>query len=93
MIDGDQPTLHIRCGSDIQTVLRDAGFGGDFLEYADPIHDGPLPDAHLIEARAHMLATRYGLRQGFTEIECLTRLQAAERRASRKQSPNVFGVT
>ena len=86
MIDGDQPTLHIRCGSDIQTALRDAGFGGDFLEYADPVHDGPLPDAHLIEARAHMLATRYGLRQGFTEIECLTRLQAAEQRLSEAAS-------
>jgi hypothetical protein len=32
-LDGDVPTLHIRCVSDIRDKLRTAGFGSDFLEY------------------------------------------------------------
>jgi hypothetical protein len=37
-------TLHIRCGSDIESALKEAGFVGDFLEYADPLCQGPVLD-------------------------------------------------
>ena len=40
--DADLHTLHIRCGSDLQGKLGEAGFGGDFVEFADPFCTGPL---------------------------------------------------
>src|SRR4051812_6590482 len=52
--DGDQKTLHIRCGSDIQAALREAGFAGDFLEHATPYCLGPVvpgPEHHARMAR------------------------------------------
>ncbi|HEY8509256.1 MAG TPA: DUF1835 domain-containing protein [Steroidobacteraceae bacterium] len=52
--DGDMKTLHIRCGSDIQKTLQDAGFVGDFLEHAIPYCMGPVttgPDRHELMAR------------------------------------------
>lgn len=51
-------TLHIRCGSDIREALALGGIPGDYLEFSDPVCQGPLPpgmvdsgDA-LIERRA-----------------------------------------
>lgn len=47
-------TLHVRCGSDIQETLRQAGFQGEFLEHAIPYYGGPLsagPDRHRLMAR------------------------------------------
>jgi hypothetical protein len=83
MIDDDRPTLHIRCGSDIRDTLRTAGFGGDFLEYSDPIHDGPLPDVpDLIAARARVLTNGPGRLMGFSEAQCLAGLLQAEQRLS-----------
>jgi hypothetical protein len=52
--DGEMKTLHIRCGSDIQQTLQDAGFIGDFLEHASPYCMGPVttgPDRHELMAR------------------------------------------
>lgn len=81
MIDSDLSTLHIRCGSDIRDKLRIAGFNGDFLEYADPVHDGPVPDVpDLIEIRAHQLAAGAGQMLGLTEPQILTGLLDAEQR-------------
>jgi hypothetical protein len=37
-------TLHIRCGSDIRDGLSEAGIPGDFLEFADPVCQGPVPE-------------------------------------------------
>lgn len=83
MIDGDFSTLHIRCGSDIRETLCAAGFSGDFLEYADPVHDGPLPDVpDLIAVRAHVLASGPGRLMGFSEADCLAGLRLAEQRLS-----------
>lgn len=83
MIDGDRPTLHIRCGSDIRDTLRSAGFGGDFLEYSDPVHDGPLPEIpDLVAARARILAAGPGQLMGFSEVQCLVGLRQAEQRLS-----------
>jgi hypothetical protein len=55
-------SLHVRCGSDIRSALRDAGFVGGFLEFADPFCQGPvrdLPVAELIEERAAFIASAY----------------------------------
>lgn len=60
--DGDRPTLHLRCGSDIRDGLRLAGFAGDFLEFADPVCQGPVPrDGDLRALRAGFLAQAYGV--------------------------------
>ncbi|WP_158926651.1 DUF1835 domain-containing protein [Acidisphaera sp. S103] len=83
MIDDDRPTLHIRCGSDIRDTLRSAGFGGEFLEYSDPVHDGPLPGIpDLVAARARILAAGPGQLMGFSEAQCLAGLRQAEQRLS-----------
>lgn len=37
-------TLHIRCGSDLQSPLVEAGFVGRILEYTDPLGQGPMLD-------------------------------------------------
>lgn len=59
--DDDQPTLHIRCGSDLRVPLQTAGFAGDFLEYADPICQGPVPrsDEELLTTRAEFINRAY----------------------------------
>lgn len=52
--DGDMKTLHVRCGSDIKSTLREAGFQGDFLEHSYPYCHGPVSstsDHYEIEAR------------------------------------------
>lgn len=59
--DRGMATLHIRCGSDIAPSLRQAGFAGDFLEYSDPLCQGPVTDApDWLDRRADFLAERYG---------------------------------
>lgn len=57
-----QNTLHLRCGSDIRHGLKIAGFVGEFLEFADPFCQGPVPDLPLdqfIEIRAKFIAEDY----------------------------------
>src|SRR5690606_24610061 len=62
------PTLHVRCGSDIRLVLAEARLEGDFLEFSDPVCQGPtpsgLPEAEFREARARFIADNYGLSIG-----------------------------
>lgn len=62
------PTLHVRCGSDIRLVLAEARLEGDFLEYSDPVCQGPtpsgLPEAEFREVRARFIADNYGLSIG-----------------------------
>jgi len=80
LLDADIPTLHVRCGSDIRVKLREAGFGGDFLEYSDPVCQGPvLDDPDLIGRRATFLADAYGRALGFTTEQSLARLREEER--------------
>jgi hypothetical protein len=60
----DQGTLHIRCGSDIEPALRDAGFVGPFLAFADPFCQGPVfdePQEAFLARRAAFIATAGGL--------------------------------
>jgi hypothetical protein len=78
--DGELTTLHIRCGSDIRDTLREAGFTGDFLEYSDPICQGPVPDTpDLLQQRARFLANAFGSAMAFTEAQSLARLEEVER--------------
>ncbi|NQZ30882.1 MAG: DUF1835 domain-containing protein [Oceanospirillaceae bacterium] len=56
-LDQDLTTLHIRCGSDIQQTLTAVGLKGDFLEFSDPICQGPLVTGDtLIRQRAEFLS-------------------------------------
>src|SRR5690348_11651955 len=48
-LDGDCRTLHIRCGHDIMHKLAVAGFDGDFLWFADPYVQGPVPRTASLE--------------------------------------------
>ncbi|MEQ8817445.1 MAG: DUF1835 domain-containing protein [Thalassobaculum sp.] len=60
--DGDRSTLHLRCGSDIRDALQLAGFAGDFLEFSDPLCQGPVPGTgDLRAARARFVSETYGL--------------------------------
>lgn len=64
-LGADCPTLHLRCGSDIQQSLQIAGFMGDFLEFVDPYCQGPVPpDANqpeFLEKRARFIASAYSI--------------------------------
>lgn len=63
--DTDLKTLHLRCGSDIQDNLAIAGFSGDFLEFADPYCQGPVPsDSDLFQflnTRAAFISEAFGI--------------------------------
>ncbi|MFA7431480.1 MAG: DUF1835 domain-containing protein [Rhodospirillaceae bacterium] len=73
--DGDRPTIHLRCGSDIRQTLREGGFVGGFVEYADPVCQGPVPDGPgLLSTRAAFLAEEYGI----DAPRALRRLEAEE---------------
>ena len=59
-LDAACRTLHIRCGNDIMHKLVVAGFVGDFLAFADPYVQGPVPRTNtldeFIRIRAEYLA-------------------------------------
>jgi len=59
--DDDLKTLHIRCGTDLQTTLPAAGFCGDFLHFSDPYVQGPLTNsADHIKTRSKFLFQAFG---------------------------------
>ena len=68
-------TVHVRCGSDIRRALQQAGIGGRFVEFSDPVCQGPVPagldDAGLAAVRAHFIAEAYG----GGEVGCRRRLE------------------
>jgi Domain of unknown function (DUF1835) len=77
--DRDASTLHVRCGSDLETTLREGGFSGDFLECSDPLCQGPVVEADdWLERRAEFLTQAYGAvtRQGAEQI--MAKLERAE---------------
>lgn len=56
-------TLHIRCGSDIKQGLEKAGFEGSFLEFSDPLCQGPVLNAaedEFLYARADFIKDAFG---------------------------------
>ncbi len=76
--DADIPTLHIRCGNDIEQALTRAGFAGDFLMAADPVCQGPLTDGpEALAERARFIATEY---PGEDEAGNLKKLRQTEER-------------
>ncbi|EFL49493.1 conserved hypothetical protein [Solidesulfovibrio fructosivorans JJ]] len=82
--DHGPKTLHIRCGGDIAEALRQAGFTGDYLEYANPFCQGPVTgepdDPERLLERARFLAQSYGNHLGITFSQCETRLRREEDR-------------
>ncbi|MEP3277778.1 MAG: DUF1835 domain-containing protein [Stappiaceae bacterium] len=59
--DGDRPTIHIRCGSDLKNALELAIFSGSFFEYSNPFCQGPVTDnPHWLSERAEFIAKAYG---------------------------------
>nr|WP_294549360.1 DUF1835 domain-containing protein [uncultured Rhodopila sp.] len=86
-MDADIPTLHIRCGSDIRDTLRAAGFTGEYLEYADTICQGPVPDTDdLLQHRARFLAGAAGGPMGFTAAQALVRPRDEDQRLDAARS-------
>ena len=72
-------TLHIRCGSDLEQPFKQAGFGGDFLEYSDALCQGPVvADDAWLSRRAAFLANAYGVWMGQTAEQVADKLQQAE---------------
>jgi hypothetical protein len=79
--DRGMTTLHVRCGSDIAPTLRKAGCAGDFLEYSDPLCQGPvLDEAGWLEQRAAFLAESYGAGTGHSREQIADKLHHAEER-------------
>lgn len=77
--DRDIPTLHIRCGSDIRSSLAQAGFSGDFLEYSDPLCQGPvLNEPAWVDRRADFIAQVYGPGADVTRDQVASKLHLAE---------------
>ena len=77
--DADTETLHIRCGSDLRSSLENAGFVGAFLEYADPLCQGPVTlDAAWLARRSAFLAQAYGPHTGRDAKQIADDLQGAE---------------
>ncbi|RYG85755.1 DUF1835 domain-containing protein, partial [bacterium] len=75
VLDADCSTLHVRCGSDIRTALREAGFQGDFYEHSYPYLIGPVRDGPgALELQAQFLADSYDV------ADALAELTRAERR-------------
>ena len=73
------PTLHLRCGCDIAPGLREAGFIGTFLDYADPLCQGPvLPGADWLEARIDFLHRSYGAGAGLDRAAIAARRRREE---------------
>ena len=60
--DGGTSTVHIRCGDDIRDKLKEAGFQGHYLTFADPQWLGPPPQFNAwVAGRAELIASRTGL--------------------------------
>jgi hypothetical protein len=77
--DREMPTLHIRCGSDIGPGLKQAGFTGDFLEYSNPLCQGPVLDSpDWLEARTDFIHRAYGPGSGMGREEIATKLRQEE---------------
>jgi hypothetical protein len=78
-LDRDAATLHIRCGSDLKAPLVQAGFGGDFLEYSNPLCQGPVvAGENWLDRRAAFVAGAYDTQKDLPEVlDGLRRQEAA----------------
>ena len=77
--DQELPTLHVRCGSDIEQALKQAGFAGDFLEYSDPFCQGPVrSDIDWLQARVDFVSNSYGRSCGMDRDAIAAKIQREE---------------
>nr|WP_314073447.1 DUF1835 domain-containing protein [uncultured Roseococcus sp.] len=77
--DRDMTTLHLRCGHDIRPWLQEAGFRGDFLEYSDPLCQGPVVNApDWLDRRAGFIAQAYGAGVGLDREAVAAKLRGSE---------------
>src|SRR5690348_274580 len=71
-LDAGLRTLHIRCGHDIMHKLAVADFGGDFLWFADPYVQGPVPRTEtlkeFVRIRATFLEEHHGVHDEFEPL-------------------------
>ncbi len=78
--DAEFTTLHIRCGTDLQKVLPAAGFTGDYLEYSDPLGQGPIShDENTIKIRAKFVYNAYGANVDLTQEQAFIDFDNAEK--------------
>lgn len=66
--------LHLRCGSDIRDSLRAAKIEGDFLEWSDPVCQGPvrnLPEAEYMAERRAWICGAWELSPAEVETKLL----------------------
>jgi len=78
-VDADVETLHIRCGSDLRSSLENARFAGAFLEYSDPLCQGPVvQDEGWLERRAEFLVHAFGPSTGRDATHIADDLHRAE---------------
>ena len=84
----DEPVrcLHIRCGTDIERTISEAGFKGEFLEFSDPFCVGPVGYDYQIEERAHFLSNSYGKTLGREYSEILSGLNDVYQRLQNSRS-------
>ena len=79
--DRGPKTLHVRCGSDIEAPLKQAGFTGDFLEYSDPLCQGPVVDRpDWLRLRTDFLAQAFGPGSHISSAQIGQKLHLAEER-------------
>jgi hypothetical protein len=84
VLDGDVPTTHVRCGTDIRDELARAGLTGEFLEFFDAYCQGPVPrDGDLLAIRARFAASAYDLPLTAARADLARQMEALE--ASRSQ--------
>jgi Domain of unknown function (DUF1835) len=65
-------TLHLRCGTDIRDTLRAAAIPGEFLEWADPVCQGPvlaLPEPDYLEHRRAWLSAAWDIPRAELDIK------------------------
>ena len=90
-LDAKARTLHIRCGHDIMHKLAVAGFQGDFLWFADPYVQGPVPRTATLEELVRIRA-RFIEAQGWNEnaFETLYQSYLDLERAREYESVNIW---
>jgi hypothetical protein len=81
VLDDDCRTMHIRCGHDFLSELRDAGLRGDFNAQINPYLQGPVTDTpDWLERRARFIADTIGPYQGLDYARVFEGARDEERR-------------
>jgi len=86
-LDSDVPTLHVRCGHDIQQTLNRAGFTGSFLPYIEPLCIGPLA---IKEEELSALRTDYVYHRLVSQIKEMDKSIDQVRQDARKETDELL---